>query len=93
MRDAKRRKISQCVSELRLCTDHIREGYESRNRELNMHEVRFPTWYPIGRKTMEKSTNSGISFDGIGGYFQGFKRGVENCKTFMRRFDPDPRLQ
>jgi hypothetical protein len=42
---------------------------------------------------MEKSTNSGISFDGIGGYFQGFRRGVENCKTFMRRFDPGPRLQ
>jgi hypothetical protein len=55
--------------------------------------LRFPTWYPIGRKAMEKSTNSGISFDGIGGYFQGFRRGVENCKTFMRRFDPDPRLQ
>jgi hypothetical protein len=42
---------------------------------------------------MEKSTNSGTAFDRIGGYFQRFRRGVENCKTFMRRFDPDPRLQ
>jgi hypothetical protein len=27
---------------------------------------------------MEKTTNSGTSFDRIGGYFQGFRRGVEN---------------
>jgi hypothetical protein len=74
-------------------TDHIHEGGKSRDRELGGHELRDPEWYPIGRKTTEKSTNSGTAFDGIGGYFQGFRRGAENCKTFMRRFDPDPRLQ
>ncbi len=42
---------------------------------------------------MEKVANLGGAFDGIGGYFQWFRRGVRNCKTFMRRFDPDPRLQ
>ena len=83
MRDAKRRKISQCVSELRLCTDHIREGYDSRNRELNRHVVRFPTWYSIGRTTMEKSPDSGTSFDGIGAYFQGVRRG-QNLHSSLR---------
>jgi hypothetical protein len=48
---------------------------------------------PNKAKNHGKSTNSGSQFDGIGGYFQWFRRGVENCKTFMRRFDPDPRLQ
>jgi hypothetical protein len=73
--------------------DHIQERGKSPNRELGGHELRVPKWAPIRRKTTEKSTNSGSGFDGIGGYFQGFRRGVENCKTFMRRFDPDPRLQ
>ena len=73
--------------------DPIQERGKSPNRELGGHELRVPKWAPIRRKTTEKSTNSGSGFDGIGGYFQGFRRGVENCKTFMRRFDPDPRLQ
>jgi hypothetical protein len=73
--------------------DHIQERGKWPNRELGGHEQRVPKWFPIRRKTMEKSTNSGSEFDGIGGYFQWFRRGVENCKTFMRRFDPDPRLQ
>jgi len=73
--------------------DHIQERGKSPNRELRGHEQRVPKWAPIRRKPTEKSTNSGTAFDGIGGYFQGFRREVENCKTFMRRFDPDPRLQ
>jgi len=27
------------------------------------------------------------------GIFSGLDEGTENCKTFMRRFDPDLRLQ
>jgi hypothetical protein len=73
--------------------DHIQERGKSPNPELGGHELRVPKWVPIRQKTTEKSTNSGSGFDGIGGYFQWFRRGVKNCKTFMRRFDPDPRLQ
>ena len=65
--------------------DPIQERGKSPNRELGGHELRVPKWAPIRRKTTEKSTNSGSGFDGIGGYFQGFRRGAENCKTFMRR--------
>jgi hypothetical protein len=57
MHDAKRRKINKGA----LIT--FERDMKSPNRELKRHEVRFPTWYPIGRKTMEKSTNSGTSFD------------------------------
>ena len=42
---------------------------------------------------MENWPNFGAAFDGIGELFQWFKRRGEVCKTFMRRFDPDPRLQ
>ena len=41
---------------------------------------------------MENWPNFGAAFDGIGEFFQRFRRRGEVCKTFMRRFDPDPRL-
>ncbi len=59
--------------------DHNREAGESPNRDLGGHELRVPKWAPIRRKTTEKLTNSGTAFDGIGGYFQWFRRGLENC--------------
>ena len=48
---------------------------------------------PIGDKTVLKPHHLGTSFDEKAQFYQLFRCDYQNCKTFMRRFDPDPRLQ
>jgi hypothetical protein len=48
---------------------------------------------PISEKWVLKSRFFGTSSSGSALFSQQLTRGSQNCKTFMRRFDPDPRLQ
>ena len=48
---------------------------------------------PISEKWVLKMPFLGTSPSGSALFSQRLRRGAENCKTFMRRFDPGPRLQ
>ncbi len=65
--------------------------------EAKLGEIFSKLWQPIRQpirdKTILKPHQMGASFDEKAQYYQLFRCDYQNCKTFMRRFDPDPRLQ
>jgi hypothetical protein len=53
----------------------------------------FPIWFPIRSKTVQQEADFEHFVRRNCFRISTLFRWVENCKTFMRRFDPDPRLR